>query len=407
MASLVQPLDRSGTVTSPLGFTAGAVFAGMKTYGEGKLDLCILASDRPCTVAATYTRNRLRSASIDVNQAHLSDGRAQAAVVNAAIANSSTGDRGIADGERMTALAAAKLGLETANVLLGSTGVIGHFLPMDKIEDGISRIQLSRDGGEDFARAIMTTDTRPKFASIRVGQATGVSYTLGGCCKGSGMIHPNMATMLAFLTTDAPVEQRFLQTALGAAVDRSWNLVSIDGDTSPSDTVLLMANGAGGGDLIDANSPMAEEFAAALDELCVFLAKEVARDGEGATKVMEITVRGADSTADARQLVREMTTSYLLKSAVHGADPNWGRVVAVIGRSTVSIHEPGVTVAICGHEVFRDREPTDHDPEAVATAMQGDTVTIEIELGSGEGEATGWGCDLSAEYVSINADYHT
>ncbi len=401
-ASLIQPLDRSGTVTSPLGFTAGAVFAGMKTYGEGKFDLCILASDRPCTVAATYTKNRLRSASIDVNQAHLSDGRAQAAVVNAAIANSSTGDRGIADGERMTALAGAKLGLNAGDVLLGSTGVIGHFLPMDKIEDGIGRIQLSRDGGEDFARAIMTTDTRPKFASIRVGP-----YTLGGCCKGSGMIHPNMATMLAFLTTDAPVAQGFLQKALSAAVDRSWNLVSIDGDTSPSDTVLLMANGAGGGEPIDAGSPMADEFAAALDELCVFLAKEVARDGEGATKVMEITVRGAASTADARQLVREMTTSYLLKSAVHGADPNWGRVVAVIGRSTVAIHEPGVTVAICGIEVFRDREPTDHDPLAVAAAMQGDTVSIEIALGAGDGQATGWGCDLSAEYVSINADYHT
>jgi len=221
------------------------------------------------------------------------------------------------------------------------------------------------------------------------------------------MIHPNMATMLAFLTSDAPVQPAFLQATLSAIVDRSFNLLSIDGDTSPSDTVLLFANGAAGGETITAGSPLAAEFSEALESLCVYLAKEMARDGEGATKLIEFTVRGAASVNDARALVRLLSTSYLLKSAVHGADPNWGRIVAVVGRSGIVVSEPGVTVAICGIRVFENECPTEFDAAAVATAMQGDTVTIEVDIGVGDSEATGWGCDLSADYVSINADYHT
>ena len=395
-------LDLDGGVTSPLGFQAGAVYAGMKTFGEGKLDVALLVSDTPCAVAATFTKNRLRSASIDVNLEKLQDGRAQAVVVNAGVANSSTGERGLDDARTVTNWAAARLGLEPGAVLICSTGVIGHFLPMEKMEAGVNAVTISPLGGPEFARAIMTTDTRPKHASARFGD-----YTIGGCAKGSGMIHPNMATMLAFLTTDAPIERSFLQAELSDAVERSFNLLSIDGDTSPSDTVFLLANGHGGGDLIDAHSPLAGSFREALAALCVYLAKEMARDGEGATRVMEVTVTGAASRAEAAQLIREMTPSYLLKSAVHGADPNWGRVVAVIGRSTVQIDEPSVTVTICGHRVFERREPTEFNPEAVAEAMKQETVTIAVHLGTGAAEATGWGCDLSAEYVHINADYHT
>jgi glutamate N-acetyltransferase/amino-acid N-acetyltransferase len=221
------------------------------------------------------------------------------------------------------------------------------------------------------------------------------------------MIHPNMATMLAFLTTDAPVDQPFLQAALSAAVEKSFNRVSIDGDTSPSDTSLLFANGQRGGEVIDAGLPLAAEFCRALEALCVHLAKEMARDGEGATKLLEVSITGAASDEEAGHLVREMTTSYLLKSAVHGADPNWGRVVAVIGRSSVRISEPDVTVTICGHRVFQQTQPTEVDPAAVAEAMREDTVRIDVHLGAGDGSAQGWGCDLSAEYVHINADYHT
>lgn len=399
MTAVVDPV---GSSTSPKGFRAGAVYAGMKTYGEGKLDLAILASDFPCTVAATFTKNVLHSASVDVNRAHLAAGRPRAVVVNAGIANSSTGVRGLVDGEQMAAWVGEKLQLPNSEVLVCSTGVIGHFLPMEKIERGIAEIALRPDGGPELARAFMTTDTRPKRASVAFGP-----YTLGGCCKGSGMIHPNMATMLAFLTTDAPIEQEFLQCSLSAVVDRSFNLLSIDGDTSPSDTVLLFANGAAGGNPIDEASPLRKEFEDALDALCIYLAKEMARDGEGATKLIEVTVSGAASRADASALIRLMTTSYLVKSAVHGADPNWGRVVAVAGRSGVQLSEQRFVVDICGTRVFGRTEPTEFDPMQVATAMQGDTVTIAVDLGVGEFVATGWGCDLSADYVSINADYHT
>ncbi len=395
-------LDPAGHSTSPRGFIAGATYAGIKTYGEGKLDLAVLASERPCTVAATFTKNVLHSASVDINRAKLAAGPARAVVVNAGVANSSTGQRGIDDGLRMAALAGDALGIPAEEVLVCNTGVIGHYLPMDKIETGIAAIRTDAAGGEPFSRAIMTTDTRPKHASVRFGP-----YTLGGCCKGSGMIHPNMATMLAFLTTDAPVDPAFLQQVLSEAVDRSFNLVSVDGDTSPSDTVLLFANGAAGGDPISESSPLAGEFREALETLCTCLAKEIARDGEGATRLVEFRVTGAATVDEARAMVRLLSTSYLLKSAIHGADPNWGRVTAVIGRSGLTVDEPGVTVGICGIRVFENERPTDFDPARLSAAMKADTVDIEVGLGAGSGEATGWGCDLTAEYVSINADYHT
>ncbi len=395
-------LDTTGHSTSPKGFVAGSAYAGVKTYGEGKLDLGVLVSERPCTVAATYTRNVLHSASVDVNRAKLTVSPARAVVCNSGVANSSTGPRGIADGYRLAELAAQRAGIAPEEMLVCSTGVIGHFLPMDKLEAGMEGITLHTGGGTDFARAIMTTDTRPKHASVAFGQ-----YTLGGCCKGSGMIHPNMATMLAFLTTDAPVAQEYLQASLSRVVDRSFNLVSVDGDTSPSDTVLLFANGAAGGELIDEASPLAEAFEGALEALCVYLAKEIARDGEGATKLIEFRVTGGHTTEEARSMVRLLSTSYLLKSAVHGADPNWGRVTAVIGRSGLTVNEPGVTIDICGTRVFEHQQPTSFDPDALSRAMKSDVVSIECGLGAGDGAATGWGCDLSAEYVSINADYHT
>lgn len=399
---MTQEVDLEGQVTSPRGFVAGATYAGVKTFGEGKLDVAILASELPCTVAATYTKNVLHSASVDINRAKLAGGPARAVVVNAGVANSSTGQRGIEDGLRMTALAAQKLGITPEEVLVCSTGVIGHYLPMEKLERGITAVEMSPAGGEPFSRAIMTTDTRAKHGAVRFGQ-----YTLGGCCKGSGMIHPNMATMLAFLTTDAPVEQGFLQVALSEAVDRSFNLVSVDGDTSPSDTVLLFANGAAGGAAISEGSPLEGDFRRALGALCVYLAKEIARDGEGATKLVEFRVTGGATTGEARELVRLLSTSYLLKSAIHGADPNWGRIAAVIGRSGLTVNEPRVTIGICGVRVFERERPTEFDPARLSESMKGDTIVIETDLGAGEGEATGWGCDLSAEYVSINADYHT
>jgi len=396
-------VDPSGSLTSVPGFRAGATFAGLKTFGEGKLDLAIMLSDRPCNVAATFTRNRLHSATVDVNRAKLADGRAQAVVVNAGIANSSTGERGFADAVRLSEWVAARHGLHQDGVLVCSTGVIGEYLPMDRMEHGIRAVEPSDEGGSDFARAIMTTDTRPKHGSVRFGP-----FTLAGCAKGSGMIHPNMATMLAFLATDAAIRRGDLQRALSAAVDRSFNMVSVDGDTSPSDTVLLFSRDADpGSEPLTPESELYPAFETALVDLCTFLSREIARDGEGASRLMEITVSGAASEEEARSLVRLLSTSYLLKSAVHGADPNWGRITAVVGRSGVRLDVQSLAIDLCGVRVFEGGRPTGFEESRLSQAMEDETVPIEVHLGAGTSSATGWGCDLTAEYVHINADYHT
>lgn len=395
-------IDPTGSVTSPAGYRAGATFAGIKTYGENKLDLGILLSDHPATAAGVFTRSQLHAATIDLDRERLATGQGRAVVVNSGNANASTGERGLQDACRMAELAAQKVGLAPEAMFVSSTGVIGHHLPIDKIEPGIEAVELSDDAGADFARAIMTTDLVPKHCSVRFGP-----YTLGGCAKGSGMIHPNMATMLAYLTTDAPIGQEALQTALSEATDRSFNLITVDGDTSPSDTVLLFANGAGGGETITPGSEHYDAFREALDAVCVHLAKAIARDGEGATRLIEVTVSGAASDGDARRLVRDIGTSPLVKTAVHGADPNWGRIVGVIGRSDVAIVEEAVTVAVCGHQLFERTVPIPYEEAEVSRAMSGEEVTIEVSLGVGEASATGWTCDFSADYIRINADYTT
>ncbi|MGD9933057.1 MAG: bifunctional glutamate N-acetyltransferase/amino-acid acetyltransferase ArgJ [Dehalococcoidia bacterium] len=396
-------LDPAGNVTDTPGFRAGATYAGIKTYGEGKLDLGVLAADFPCVVAATFTKNRFRSAAVTINVEHLVNGKARAVLVNSGCANSSTGDRGLDDAREMARLTAERFGFAPEEVLVGSTGVIGQFLPMAKIAAGVAAIELDTNGGDAFSRAITTTDTRTKHGSVRFGP-----YIIAGCCKGAAMIHPNMATMLAYLTTDAPVEHDFLQSELREAVDRSFNLVAIDTDTSPSDTVLVFARDPEGrADAINAASPLAGEFRDALRTMTAHLCREIARDGEGSTRMIEATVRGAASDADARVLARLLTTSYLLKSAVHGADPNWGRISAIIGRSEVAFAEEDVTIDLCGTRVFERSLPTSFDEVAVSTAMKSDEVPIVVDLGAGSATATAWGCDLTPEYVHLNADYTT
>ncbi len=399
---MITAFDPTGSPTSPAGFRAGAAYAGIKTYGEGKLDIGILLSDHPATAAGVFTVTRLHGAAIDVDRERLAGGQGRAVVVNSGNANDSTGKQGVRDAYRMAELAAEKVGIPAEAMFVCHTGVIGHYLPMDKIAAGIEAVELSDDAGPAFARAIMTTDLVPKHCSVRFGP-----YILGGCAKGSGMIHPNMATMLSYLTTDAPIDRDTLQTALSEAADRSFNLITVDGDTSPSDTVILLANGAAGGNPITADSDNYADFREALDTVCIYLAKAIARDGEGATKLIEITVSGGASDAEARKLVREIGTSPLVKTALHGADPNWGRIVGVIGRSEVVIVEVDVSVTVCGHRLFERTEPIPYDEAEVSRAMSGDEVSIEVSLGAGNASATGWTCDLSAEYIRINADYTT
>jgi glutamate N-acetyltransferase / amino-acid N-acetyltransferase len=391
----------SGTVTSASGFLAGAVHAGIKSKGE--FDLAILYSEVPCKAAGVFTTSQIKSAPVILSQRHIARRRAQAIVANAGCANACTGEPGLADAVEMTKLAAAKLGISPEEVLVASTGVIGVPLPMDKIRAGISKIKPTRRGGHNFCRAIMTTDTRPKEMAAQV-HSKGIKFTIGGVAKGAGMIHPNMATLLCFITTDAVVSADFLPAALHKAVDGSFNMVSIDGDTSPSDCVFLLANGLAGNESIDFDSGGA--FQEALNAICAHLARSVARDGEGATKLIEVTVERAEDQVWARQAARTIASSPLVKAAIHGNDPNWGRIVAALGRSGARVREDRLDVYLNDVCVMKQGNPVPFSKgEMISALSHSDNVLIRLCLNLGDGQAIAWGCDLSEEYVTINSAY--
>jgi glutamate N-acetyltransferase/amino-acid N-acetyltransferase len=395
-----------GTVTSPQGFCAGATYAGIKKRGKYNLDLGILFSEAPCATAAMFTTNKVKSASVMLNQERLKNGQAVALIANSGCANSSTGEPGLADAAEMATLAAQAIGAEPEDVLVASTGVIGQPLPMPLIREAVKHIALSSEGGHDFAKAIMTTDTVPKEAAVAV-QVGDIRFNIGGVAKGSGMIHPNLATMFCFLTTDAAVELEFLRSVLPPAVDISFNMVSVDGDTSPSDTVLLMANGQAKNPPFSAGTALAEIFQQALNQICVYLAKAIARDGEGATKLIEVTVSGAENLADARLAARTIVTSPLVKTAVHGADPNWGRILVAVGRSGADMEQSKVDLYIGDINVLKGGRPQSYDESHVVQVFRQAEVPIRVNLNLGAASATAWGCDLSEEYVTINSQYMT
>lgn len=395
-----------GTVTSPRGFRAGATFAGIKTYAEDKLDLGLLFSDNPCTVAGVFTTNKVKSPSVVLTQERVAGGRLRAVVANSGVANTSVGDQGMKDAQETVELAARHLGLEPEEVAICSTGIIGIELPMALIRESMGKIQLSEDGGGAFARAILTTDSHPKEVAVTF-EVGGRTATLGGCVKGAGMIHPDMATMLCFLTTDAAVERSFLQKALKEAVDISFNMLSIDGDTSTNDTVLLYANGAAGNEPIWGDTPEAESFQQALNTVCVHLATEVARGGEGASRLLRVQVEGARSTEDARKAARAIVSSNLVKTAVHGGDPNWGRVVAALGRSGAEVDEKKLALYVNDVCIVWEGRSIAFHKDAVVSIMRGPEVSFRLELNLGDGNATALGCSLSEEYVTINSAYTT
>ena len=395
-----------GTITSPKGFTAGATYSGIRTYTEDKLDLGILCSESVCTVAGTFTKNMVKSPSVVLDQKRVATGRAQAVVINSGIANACVGEQGMTDAIEMAALAAARLGLDPELALACSTGLIGVELPMGLIRIGVKNIEMSLDGGHELARAICTTDTVSKEAAVSF-EVDGATYALGGIAKGSGMIHPNMATMLAFLATDAPVDGAFLQESLSRAVDTSFNMISVDGDSSTNDTVLLLANGVAGGSAIDASAPGADAFQAALDAVCMELAKAIARDGEGASKLIEVVVENALSESDARAAALSVASSMLVKSAIHGADPNWGRIIVALGYSGAQVTEELVTLHINNVCIMEGGRPIPYFKDAVSLSMSGTDVSLRLDLGLGDARATAWGCDLSEEYVTFNSAYTT
>jgi glutamate N-acetyltransferase/amino-acid N-acetyltransferase len=327
-------------------------------------------------------------------------------VVNAGCANACTGDQGLADAREMAALAARKVGVVPGQVLVASTGVIGVPLPMDRIRSGIPRISLTRNGGHDLTQSIMTTDTFPKEValSIRVG---GRTVTVGGVAKGAGMIYPNMATVLSFITTDAALDAGFARAALRRAVRDSFNMIAVDGDTSTNDMVLLLANGLAGNRPLRYGTTDGRLFEAALREVCIRLAICIARDGEGATRLIEVEVAGAATNEDARLAARTVVNSSLVKTAVHGADPNWGRIVAAVGRSGAQVDQSRIDLHLGDLCLLKAGSPVSFSHEEARRLLSGGEVRITVRLGLGRSRAVAWGCDLSQEYVAINSAYAT
>jgi glutamate N-acetyltransferase / amino-acid N-acetyltransferase len=393
--------------TEVAGFRVAAVRCGIKRRG---LDLALIASDVPVSAAGVFTRSTVVGAPVEISRAHLRRGRIRAVVANSGVSNVAMGARGLRDARAMAAAAARALGCATEQVLVASTGVIGQPLPVDRIRAGIRKAagRLRPDGLADAARAIMTTDTVPKSAALRV-RIGGRAVTIAGIAKGSGMIEPNMATMLAFLLTDAPVARPALRRLLRAACDASLNRVSIDGETSTSDTALLLASGRAGGEPIrDPESAEGRRFAGALGEVAVELARSIARDGEGATRLVLVRVTGAGSPAEADRGARRIANSLLVKTALFGGDPNWGRILQTLGAERVRIALDRAEVRLAGVSVFRRGAPAGPAARArAARALRAGEVEIAVDLAAGCHAAHVWTCDLSYDYVRINAEYHT
>ncbi len=395
-------------VTAPAGFRAGVASADVRQDGSDRPDVAVLISELPAAGAGLFTRNRVRAAPVVISALHLRRGTVRAVVVNSGNANACTGARGLGDALRMTQVTADAVACDAGEVLVASTGVIGRPLPMERLVPAIraAAAAASPAGGPPAARAIMTTDTVPKTAVARV-TVGGHRYTVGGMAKGSGMIHPDMATLLVFCTTDAPLPAAVLQPLLGQAVDGSFHCITVDGDTSTNDTVLALANGQAGGPPLAAGSAGAAAVGEALAAVCLELARAVVRDGEGATRAFTVRVEGAADVAAARRAARTIAGSPLVKTAIHGADPNWGRILAALGRSDVDLTLDRCTVTVGGAAVFRRGVPVEADLDQIAKAFRQPEVAIGVDLGAGEAVGSAYGCDLSCEYVRINGDYTT
>ena len=386
-----------------LGFTAGVASAGVKDGTPRRTDVALIASDRDCAAAGVFTTNEVIAAPCVVTRRHLERGSLRGIVVNSGNANACTGEEGERSAVAMAKAAADKIGCDPHEIAVASTGVIGVPLPIDRIGAAVSGLVLRAGEWNEVAQAIMTTDTKPKNIGMDVKLAAGTVH-IRGIAKGAGMIHPNMATMLAFVMTDAEVATDELQEMLKDAADASFNLISIDGDTSTNDTLLLLANGASG---IELRGEDLKEFGGALRGLCEVLAREILADGEGVTKVFEVRVSGAASAEDARRAARTITTSNLVKTAIHGADPNWGRILAAAGRSGAKVDQTKASVRIADVSVFADGTPRAFDSDVVRRIFEKKDITIGVDLGVGNEAAHAWGTDLSAEYVRINAEYTT
>ena len=383
-----------GTIASPLGFSADGLHAGFK---KKKLDFCWIVSEVPASVAGVYTTNKVIAAPLLVTKASIQKSqKLQAIVVNSGVANSCTGQQGLDAAYEMQRLTAQNLKIEPDLVGLASTGVIGEQLPMNALKNGLSQILVSGKA-EDFAEAILTTDTCTKTCVVTEEFGSDL-VTMAGVAKGSGMIHPNMATMLAFITCDANISSATLQKALSQHVETTFNQITVDGDTSTNDMVLVMANGC---------RQEFEKFSKMLRYLMADLAKKIAKDGEGATKLIEVNVLHAKDEQSGRMIAKSVVGSSLVKTAIFGQDPNWGRILAAIGYAGADVSVDNIDIWIEGIPVMQASSPVAFDPEETSDAMAGELLTLTIDLHDGEAEAQAWGCDLSYDYVKINALYRT
>lgn len=400
-----------GSVTAPKGFTAAGVCASVKPSNKTKRDVALIYCEKKCTAAAVYTKNLVKSSAILVTQNHLADGYAQAVIVNSGNANTCNAD-GVEKAEKMCSLAADALGVDSNDVIVASTGVIGQVLPIEPIEKGVAMMKgnLSKEGGTDAAESIMTTDTVKKEMAMEM-TLGGKTVTVGGIAKGSGMIHINMGTMLSFVTTDAAISSEMLYEALKEAVEDSYNMVSVDGDTSTNDTLAIMASGLAGNPEITEKNQDYRDFVDGITEAFKQLAKKLAGDGEGATKLIICTVTGAKTKKDAVMVSKSVICSSLLKAAMFGADANWGRVLCAVGYSGADVDVTKVDVdfkSVKGEiAVCRNGAGIEFSEEKAKEILLEKEIEILVNVGNGEGKAQAYGCDLTYDYVKINGDYRT
>ena len=397
---------KTAGVAYPQGFKAAGVRAGIKK--SGNLDVAVIYTEKEAAVAGVFTKNQVAAAPIRVSKIVVDTGTAHAIVANAGCANACTGEQGLRNAEKMAEIAAVELNCKSDDVVVASTGIIGVNLPMDKMEAGIKNAvkNLSREGSVNAGNAIVTTDTYSKCCATEV-EIGGKQVRFGAIAKGSGMIQPDMATMLCFITTDADIDQKLLQTALSEITEVTFNMISIDGDMSTNDMVTVLANGAAGNAKITAKNADYEKFYLTLESICRELSKKIAADGEGATKFLTINVNGAENFADAKKVAMSVAKSPLVKTAFFGEDPNWGRVICAVGYSGVKISPSSTVVKFGGIEVYAHGVGVQYDESALKKIMAARDITIDIELGLGDTSATVWSCDFSYEYVKINGEYHT
>lgn len=393
-------------VTFAKGFTAAGVKAGIKK--SGNLDVAVIYTKTQAVVAGTFTQNKVAAAPVYVSKEVVATGTAHAIVANAGCANACTGQQGLDDAHKMAQIAADELGVNADDVIVGSTGVIGINLPMDKLEAGIKDAvaNLSADGSGNAGRAIITTDTHSKSVTCEF-ELSGKTVRMGAIAKGSGMIRPNMATMLCYITTDIAIDQALLQKAVSGCVEKSFNMISVDGDMSTNDMVIVLANGEANNAKITEENADYQIFFDKLMMLCTELAKQIAADGEGASKFLTINVKGAKSFADAKTVGMAIANSPLVKTAFFGEDPNWGRVICAVGYSGADMVPEKTVVKFGGITIFANGTGATYDEKALAHVMKEKDIVIDIELNMGQEDATVWSCDLSYEYVKINGEYHT